>query len=142
MQESQVNYRGYETTQSELIAMRRLITKKCQQIFVDATTMVDPAKIFSDMLEISQNHKDSQVEIPKQKEYLSDMTQLPKTNIQSTKQLTVSNSNISILGLKRTSDRFDMLNHDSNTLGWMASNNNGYFSIKVPTHKKMNRVAS
>jgi len=110
MQESQVNYRGYETTQSELIAMRRLITKKCQQIFVDATTMVDPAKIFSDMLEISQNHKDSQVEIPKQKEYLSDMTQLPKTNIQSTKQLTVSNSNISILGLKRTSDRFDMLN--------------------------------
>ena len=57
MKEMQVNYRGYETTQSELIEMRRLINKKCQQIFSTATAMIEPAKIFSDMLEISQKSK-------------------------------------------------------------------------------------
>ena len=57
MKEMQVNYRGYETTQSELIEMRRLINKKCQQIYSAATAMIEPAKIFSDMLEISQKSK-------------------------------------------------------------------------------------
>lgn len=39
--------------------------------------MVDPAKIFSDMVEISLKSKDN-VEVPKHKEYLVEMTPIPK----------------------------------------------------------------
>jgi hypothetical protein len=127
--------------ESELVDMRRLINKKCQQIFAETTTMIDPAKIFSDMLEISQKNKESHVDIPKPKEYLLDMTPIPRGSIKSTQMLSVSKSNISILGMKKNSDRIDMIEQDANIMGWHSSNN-GYFSLKVPTNKKMIRVAS
>ena len=60
--------------------------------------MYEPAKIFSDMLEISQKNKDAQVEIPKAKDYLLEMTPIPKVAATSIQYLSVSKSNISILG--------------------------------------------
>ena len=78
MKEEKFNYRTYDTSESELVEMRRLINKKCQQIFSELPSLVEPAKIFSDMLEISQKTKDTQVEIPKAKDYLLEMTPIPK----------------------------------------------------------------
>ena len=108
MKEQKLNYRSHETTESELVDMRRLINKKCQQIFTEHPAMIEPAKIFSDMLEIAQKNKDAQVEIPKAKDYLLEMTPIPKGTATSIQYLSVSKSNISILGQKKMSDRLDL----------------------------------
>lgn len=123
--------------------MRRIINKKCQQIFSQNQNFVEPAKIFSDLINIIKKDQEGLqvLEVPKQNEYLTEMTPAPKIGQKLEKQLVNSKSNVSVLGLKRGSKLYQQEQDQSSTQVWETQKET-YFSVQMPLNKKMIRVNS